>query len=338
MLLFPSSHPIRLATSLFGMSFVVLFLAGCVTPTKESVVAEFKREYPDANGLWTYFGSDAKYHYFSATTKNDAIAYERITRNSLTLAETNQRFSDLPAFDYYYEVDAFNGFIRSGEALPVTPKAIPPLVRTISPRQISAPRSVDAPLQALTVNVDLSPMRGQHPELAQWAQTAAELCRIWYPIICRETEPPGIDPPHHLTLIFFPHGIYPAFAFQQRVIVVNATHILEEPTDYGMIIHEMTHIPQDTKSDLGWLAEGIADYVRWVLYEHDPSNGSIRPGRSAYHDGYRTTAAFLDYLVTSYDPRIVLKCSELIRKPGSSDAALRDLLSNDPDVPSARRS
>ena len=82
------------------------------------------------------------------------------------------------------------------------------------------------------------------------------------------------------------------------------------PNDYGMVVHELTHIVQDYKGKgEGWLTEGIADYTRHQLFEKDGDKLKLRvnPDKSSYKDAYTTAAAFLIWLEETKDKDIVHK-------------------------------
>jgi len=87
---------------------------------------------------------------------------------------------------------------------------------------------------------------------------------------------------------------------------------------------------------IGWLVEGIADYVRFYVYEVDPTLGGIRPGASRYGDGYRSTACFLDYIVRTYDRNFVKKLHRTLRAGNMSNAVFNQMLLEDPEVSTSR--
>ncbi len=77
----------------------------------------------------------------------------------------------------------------------------------------------------------------------------------------------------------------------------------------GAVVHELVHVVQQYGQRRGervlpapgWLTEGIADYVRWFLYEPD-SHGAdhIDPSAARLTAGYRVTANFLHWLTASH--------------------------------------
>lgn len=89
------------------------------------------------------------------------------------------------------------------------------------------------------------------------------------------------------------------------------------PGDLGMIVHELMHVIQvGYKNCPSWLIEGTADYVRY--YWFDPPSRRPRAGRSSdCHDGYGTTAEFLDWTAHRYAPNL-LRAMDLGFRSGQS--------------------
>ena len=98
----------------------------------------------------------------------------------------------------------------------------------------------------------------------------------------------------------------------------------------GAAIHELVHVMQaywtkDATNDNcpEWLSEGIADYVRWFMFE--PQSGGCDYLKDAgtratihYNDSYRETASFLDYVEKEH-PGTVKKANALMRKAKFND-------------------
>jgi hypothetical protein len=93
----------------------------------------------------------------------------------------------------------------------------------------------------------------------------------------------------------------------------------------GAVVHEMVHIVQQygrargRNRNPGWMVEGVADYVRWFLYEPKEKRPRVNAARANYTDSYRTTGAFLDYLVEKHDKEIVKKFNAAMRDGKYSD-------------------
>jgi hypothetical protein len=159
------------------------------------------------------------------------------------------------------------------------------------------------------------------PEAAAWAEQAQKLARDWYPLVTQLLATENYTPRKTLKLIFKKELPVPAYA-SGGAITINAKWIGQHPDDFGMVIHEMTHIiqayPRDPKSP-GWLVEGIADYIRWWRYEPESRRTPINPQKATYHDSYRTTAAFLAWIVGKYDRNVVRELDLSLRNKSYSD-------------------
>jgi hypothetical protein len=87
----------------------------------------------------------------------------------------------------------------------------------------------------------------------------------------------------------------------------------------GAVVHEMVHIVQQYggrrsgNRNPGWMVEGLADYIRWFLYEPEDKRPRPNPARAKYTDSYRITGAFLNYLVENHDKEIVTKFNAAMR-------------------------
>jgi hypothetical protein len=88
----------------------------------------------------------------------------------------------------------------------------------------------------------------------------------------------------------------------------------------GAVVHELVHVVQryhpvaEAEPQPGWLVEGVADYIRWFLYEPAALRPRPDPARAKYTDSYRTTAAFLSYLVETHDRELVRKLNAALRE------------------------
>ena len=82
------------------------------------------------------------------------------------------------------------------------------------------------------------------------------------------------------------------------------------------MVHELVHVVQQihNRHSPGWLIEGSADYIRWFQYEPESKRPRPDPRRAKLTDGYRTTAAFLNYLCGKYDKNIVTKLNAAMRE------------------------
>lgn len=162
------------------------------------------------------------------------------------------------------------------------------------------------------------------PEIEAWTEeTLKPIILEWYPRIVEMLPSEDFSPPEHVRFRFMPgsemNGI-PAYA-QGSTITLNAGWMIREKNREaaGAVVHEMVHIVQAYQGQPGrnrprvrtpgWIVEGIADYVRWFLYEPH-TNGARLSNRAlaaAKHDAsYRTSANFIDWVIRNYDTDGVL--------------------------------
>jgi hypothetical protein len=152
------------------------------------------------------------------------------------------------------------------------------------------------------------------PDLAAWAGEAKQLVEKWHPIITDLLPGDRFTPPSEVKLVF-KKDMKGVASTTEATITVAANWVKKHPDDYGMVVHELTHVIQAyPSSDAGWLVEGIADYVRFYHFEPKTKLGPIDPARESYRDGYRTTAMFLAWIERTHDKAIVRKMNDALRK------------------------
>ncbi len=164
------------------------------------------------------------------------------------------------------------------------------------------------------------------PGLRGWAEKAARECERFYDRINEALRSDGYQPPRVIRMSLKDDVDVPAYAGGGR-ITGSVKWFKEHPDDVGAMIHETTHIVQNYRGrrnpNPGWLVEGVADYVRFVLYE--PENiGGLDPERAKYDDSYRVTARFLDHIVKKYDADFVLKLNRAMREGKYSDDLFKE--------------
>lgn len=155
----------------------------------------------------------------------------------------------------------------------------------------------------------------EFPEGKAWATVAKALVENWYPTAISLLSTQDFKPPAEIKLIVKKDLSVPAYA-SGGSITISGKWITEHPEDFGMVIHELTHVLQrypGNKSDTGWLVEGIADYVRWWRYEPESQRPNITT-QSKMTDGYRVTAYFLAWASKKYDMRLVPMLDLSLRK------------------------
>jgi hypothetical protein len=198
------------------------------------------------------------------------------------------------------------------------------LAITIEPPATSPPASPSHPTApAATPLLTITLSTEQAPDLAEWADKAKDICHQWWPKILAELPSEGFKPREDLLIEFKKSYNVPAAAAGGR-IMVNAEHVRRNPGDLGMMVHELVHIAQAypaQKESLGWLTEGIADYIRFWKYEPQTKQRQINIEKASYRDAYRTTAAFLAWAFDTYDSKLVTKLNARLRA-GKGEAAM----------------
>ena len=149
-------------------------------------------------------------------------------------------------------------------------------------------------------------------KLEAWGRIAEALCRTWYPKVSAilHTDDSTRTPLSPIVkLIFKPTLSVPAYA-SGGDLYLNGAYVKSHLDDYGMIVHELTHLVQRyTEYKPSWLVEGIADWVRGYSFEPELTHPRINFAKANYTDAYKTTAAFLQWASLHYDKDLVPKLS-----------------------------
>jgi len=168
------------------------------------------------------------------------------------------------------------------------------------------------------------------PDLREWVEKElSPVVREWYPRIVTLLPSTGYDAPETVT-IAFRDGMRgtPAAAGGNRIscnIEWFRGNLRGEAK--GAVVHELVHVvqqygrarrdnPNATRTP-GWLVEGIADYIRWFLYEPASKGAEITErnlARARYDANYRITANFLNWVTAKYDKEIVKKLNAAARE------------------------
>lgn len=168
------------------------------------------------------------------------------------------------------------------------------------------------------------------PDLAEWSgKELAPVVQAWYPKIVKMLPSKGFEAPKDVTISFKEGmGGTPAYAMMNRISMNPEWYRNNLKGEArGATVHELVHVVQQyglaqrtnkeaTKTP-GWLVEGIADYIRWYLYEPESKGCEISPRRAEkvnYDNSYRVTANFLNYVVTKVKDDTVVKLNEAARE------------------------
>lgn len=167
------------------------------------------------------------------------------------------------------------------------------------------------------------------PDLTEWAhKELAPVVKQWYPKIVKMLASEGYEAPTQVGILFS--------ANMQGVAATGGTRIRCAASWFrqnlqgeakGAIVHELAHVvqnyglarrnnPNATRTP-GWVVEGIADYIRWFLYEPQTRGAEITArgiDRARYDGNYRVSANFLNWVATAYDKEIVAKLNAAARE------------------------
>lgn len=207
-------------------------------------------------------------------------------------------------------------------AATTTPAAAP----AMAPIVISGPADANGN-PVVTITLDLAAA----PELREWAIRAAHHAIEWHPRLAALLASDGFEPARDITLIFKKmEGV----AYRAgRTITISTKWIHDHPDDFGMIVHELTHVIQDyPRGNPGWLVEGMADYVRYYVAEPGSPRGRFNAQRQSYRSGYQPAAGLLNWLERTAGPGIVTKLNRAMRDGTYSAARFREITGDDPDV------
>ena len=243
---------------------------------------------------------------------------DRLDSGSLEVSADGQTFENVAKFaEGKAEAKALDRPVVAIRVRPGDGPRHPLVVREI---KIEADRPVPPFAYPVEIAVDVA----DAPELRGWADRVAEECERWYPRINEALKSEDFTPRQQITLRLKKDYRGVAAAGGGR-ITGSVKYFTDHPDDEGAMIHETTHIVQSYRGrgNPGWLVEGVADYVRFFLYE---PGTAIRPDpeKAHYDDSYRTSAAFLAFVAEKYNKDLVRKLNRLMRRGEYRDDAFRE--------------
>ncbi|MGB0155125.1 MAG: basic secretory protein-like protein [Verrucomicrobiales bacterium] len=162
------------------------------------------------------------------------------------------------------------------------------------------------------ITVDAS----EAPELSQWVEDGAALMKEWYPRLGHLLASPEFEPPAKL-ILRIRRSDKGVGATSGAKIVISSSWIEKHPDDVGLLIHELVHVIQNYPGGAGpvWVTEGIADYLRWAIFEGKPAEKFPKPqDPDGFKRGYQPAAGFFLWLETSRAPGIVRRLNTAMRK------------------------
>jgi hypothetical protein len=227
--------------------------------------------------------------------------------------------ADEPSKNFFSEVDV----IESNGPAPVPAPE----------RSLSTHESGDG---AFKISVDAS----LAPDLREWVEK--ELMPVvcdWYPKLVSMLPSKGYTAPAAVVIEFRDDmGGTPAYAAGNKVSL-NAQWFRQQLKGEakGCVIHELVHVvqnygraratnPRATQTP-GWVVEGMADYIRWFLFEPQLKGAEITRGnfqRSNHDSSYRVSANFLNWVVATHDKNFIQKLNAAAREGDYSEKIWTD--------------
>jgi hypothetical protein len=164
------------------------------------------------------------------------------------------------------------------------------------------------------------------PDLTDWAhQVLAPVVKEWYPKLVELLPSEGYTAPARVN-ITFSRSYRGVAATGGTRVTCSASWFRQnlKGEAVGSVVHELVHVvqqygraPRGSPRPPGWLTEGIADYVRWFVYEPQTHGADIRRAglaRARYDASYRVSANFLNGVSEKYDKSFVTKVNAAIRE------------------------
>ena len=167
------------------------------------------------------------------------------------------------------------------------------------------------------------------PDITEWAHhELAPVVQKWYPKLVKMLPSEGYEAPTRVSIVFSAsmRGVAATGGTQVRCAASWFRRELQGEAK-GAIVHELVHIVQNygigrrTNSNPtrtpGWLVEGIADYIRWFLYEPEKHGAEITSrniSQARYDGNYRISANFVNWATETYDKDIVRKLNAAARE------------------------
>ena len=171
----------------------------------------------------------------------------------------------------------------------------------------------------VVVHLDVNDVNDS-PKLVEWGKTAKSLIEQWHQRIANLIPTKGFEVPTEVSLKIrkSSRGIGGTSGGH---ITVSSGWIEKHPEDIGLVFHELVHVMQDYKGGgSGWLVEGIADYLRWAIYEGKSQDWfPVSEKPQGYKDSYQVAGGFFLWLETDAYPGIVNKLNTAIRKHSYTD-------------------
>jgi hypothetical protein len=166
------------------------------------------------------------------------------------------------------------------------------------------------------------------PEMKEWLEKCTKICERQYTMINEQLPSEGFKPAH-LVKMSLKTSYRGVAATGGTNITGSAKYFKDHPKDFGAMVHETVHVVQAYRGrhsgnpNPGWLVEGIADYIRFFIYEPGKA-GRMNPDKVHYNQPYRPAATFLNYVTEKYDKDLVKKLNAAMRQGKYNDELFKD--------------
>ncbi|MEM1070734.1 MAG: basic secretory protein-like protein [Planctomycetota bacterium] len=185
--------------------------------------------------------------------------------------------------------------------------------------------AVCQPLRADDPSIRVQLDTSEVPHLDDWGQEAKQLIMRWHPRIENLLPTRNVKAVDRVKLRLkkSDKGVG---ATSGSTITISSHWIEKHPEDLGLVFHELVHVVQGYPSGKPWwITEGIADYLRWAIYEgKDLSWFPLTNEPQGYKKGYRITAGFFLWLETDVSPGIVKRINTAMRNGTFSEQLFQD--------------
>lgn len=255
-------------------------------------------------------GDDAGQHGVAITDSTGLVGEYRYLLFDVMRTEERDSFGNT----FFSEIDVLDA--KGPAPIAVATKKLEPILKSFEAENGKFRFTIDATAA---------------PDLVGWSESQLRpVVQTWYPKIVALLPSEGYEAPTSITLRFRTDmaGGIPAYA-TGRGIHLNAPWFRRELSGEaaGCVVHELVHVVQNygrarrnnptPVSTPGWVVEGIADYIRWFLYEPQSKGAEITKrnlARANYDSSYRITGNFLDWVTQNHDKDLVRKLNVAARE------------------------
>jgi hypothetical protein len=248
---------------------------------------------------------------------------DKLEAGSLQVSTDGKEFDEIASFKDGQAQQA----VKDKPILAIRIKPTSDLTHPLIVREIEVESA--QPVATFRYPIEFTVVATDAPEMKEWADKVAKLCETWYPRLNDELKSEGYNPATQITMTLT--NSYNGVAATSGTRIVGSVKFFKEHADdLGAMIHETVHVIQhyqgrgNRNRNPGWLVEGVADYVRFFVYEPGKA-GPVNRRRAHYDGSYRTTATFLSYVSDKYDKELVLKLNKLMREGKYTEEAFKDL-------------